>query len=175
MTNYKTRAEQILDELGYDFSKFTFDDFCRFLELKRGRSIIFLPAKMPTDVDAFWITSRRKPVEYIFYDCTVPVFHQVHLQLHELMHIILGHKTKEFDPSYAWLLKEQIRQNRPINLADFPSGMVTRSDIGDPHIEAWVEVLTHTISKRINQLSEQQTFDIKPQNSMLRAILKVID
>ncbi len=175
MTNYKETAEQIIDGLGYDFTNFTLEDFCEFLGQKRGRSIFFLPSEMTAEVDAFWITSREQPFEYIFFDAHVPRFHQVHLQLHELVHIILGHKTQEFDPKYAWLLKEQIRQNKPITLADFPFGSVKRSEVGDPQKEAWVELVTHTLYKRINQFSDLQTLDLKPQNSMLRTILKVID
>jgi hypothetical protein len=40
-----------------------------------------------------WMSDDEEPKEYIFYRDNVPLMHQVHIQLHELSHFLLGHVT----------------------------------------------------------------------------------
>lgn len=84
---------QRLDALGFDFRTFTLDNFVAWLEATRGRRIIYIPLALPATLHGAWFTDAELPLEYIFFDNSVPAIHQTHTQLHELCHIINNHKT----------------------------------------------------------------------------------
>src|SRR3989337_2451240 len=89
----KSRAEKILKELGYDFHTFSIEGFISFVSQNKGREIITIPWGMPATLFGAWVSDDEEPREYIFYRDDVPVIHQVHIQLHELSHFLLGHRT----------------------------------------------------------------------------------
>ena len=89
----KLIAEKTLKEFPYDFRAFTVDGFLSFVSEKRGRQIIATPWTMPQKVFGAWLSDDEEPKEYIFYRDNVPAIHQIHIQLHELSHYLLGHPT----------------------------------------------------------------------------------
>lgn len=91
--NAKLIAEKALKELQYDFRAFSIQGLiCHVSNLKR-REIITIPWVMPATVFGAWMSDDEEPKEYIFYRDSAPVIHQVHIQLHELSHLLLGHPT----------------------------------------------------------------------------------
>lgn len=40
-----------------------------------------------------WLSGEDQPVEFIFYNSQASPSHRVHIQLHELAHILMGHST----------------------------------------------------------------------------------
>lgn len=79
----------------YDFSHCTLDSFSRRLEQKRERRIEFVPWPMPASLFGAWFTTAD--AEFIFYDQDAVPVHQDHIKLHELAHILCGHKTLDVD------------------------------------------------------------------------------
>ena len=90
-------AEKILKELHYDFREFTINGFISFVGEKRARQIIATPWDMPSSVFGAWMSDGEEPKEYIFYRYDAQKIHQVHIQLHELSHFLLGHPTLQID------------------------------------------------------------------------------
>jgi hypothetical protein len=91
--NPREQTEKILSELQYDFRVFTIDHFIRWIEQKKGRQIFSNPLKLPAGLYGAWFTDDEEPNEYIFYRENVPPIYQIHNQLHELAHFLLGHPT----------------------------------------------------------------------------------
>ena len=89
----KLNAERILKELRYDFHTFSIDRFISFVGETKGREIITIPWDMPPTLFGAWLSDDEDPREYIFYRDNVPLMHQIHIQLHEVSHFLLGHPT----------------------------------------------------------------------------------
>ena len=93
----KSKAERVLRDLQYDFRSFTLNGFISFAGEKKGRQIITMPWDMPPTVFGAWLSDGEEPKEYIFYRSNAQKIHQVHIQLHELSHFLLGHPTLQID------------------------------------------------------------------------------
>ncbi len=113
----KSRAEIILKELGYDFKKFSITEFLSFVSEKKGREIITVPWSMPAALFGVWMSDDEVPNEYIFYRDNVPVIHQVHIQLHELSHFLLGHPTIKINRK---LIVDVVENKASLPYADLP-------------------------------------------------------
>jgi hypothetical protein len=82
-----------LSNLGYEFRQFSIDHFAQWVGDRIGREILRVPWEMPPGLFGAWISDADDAFEYIFYDRSAPPLLQVHIQLHELAHILLGHTT----------------------------------------------------------------------------------
>lgn len=91
--NAKLIAEKALKELQYDFRAFSIQGLICHVSKLKGREIVTIPWVMPATVFGAWMSDDEESKEYIFYRDNVPVIHQVHIQLHELSHLLLGHPT----------------------------------------------------------------------------------
>ena len=93
-----SKAEKILKELSFDFSTFSIDTFARHISQRKGREIFLIPwgsnsSYMPAGMFGAWISDGEEPKEYVFYRTDITPIHQIHVQLHELSHILCGHPT----------------------------------------------------------------------------------
>jgi len=93
----KSIEEKTVKELHYDFRGFTINGFISFVGEKRGRQIISTPWIMPPALFGAWMSDVEEPKEYIFYRPNTQIIHQVHIQLHELSHLLLGHPTLQIN------------------------------------------------------------------------------
>lgn len=91
--NIEARMKAVLDKLDFDFSRFTMDDFVAWIQARTGRAISFIPWDMPPGMFGVWMSDADEPVEHVFIDKNASPLHRVHIQLHELSHIICGHPT----------------------------------------------------------------------------------
>lgn len=87
------RMKAVLAELGYDFRQFTMDHFVAWVQERKRREIQFIPWHMPPGMFGLWMSDAEDPYEHVFFDSAAPPLHQVHIQLHELAHIICDHPT----------------------------------------------------------------------------------
>jgi hypothetical protein len=87
------QANRILRELQYNFHDFRIDGFISFVGETKKRQIITIPWNMPLTLFGAWMSDEDEPKEYIFYRDDVPLIHQIHIQLHEISHFLLGHPT----------------------------------------------------------------------------------
>jgi len=95
-------VEKRVNEIDYDFSKFTVQDFTKWVAAQTGR-IIFLEKceelKYPT---GFWFLSDEGA--HVFYSAHLNQILETITILHELMHIFLGHETKYISAQQSPLL-----------------------------------------------------------------------
>ncbi len=93
MVNSSLRARMIqqIEGWGYDFSRFDIAGFTAWVAARRGRPIRVVPMPLPPELFGAWIEGDT--ADYIFYEDEPLHVHTVHILLHELSHILLGHKT----------------------------------------------------------------------------------
>jgi hypothetical protein len=87
----RERLSRLLDEWDYDFGQFQISDFVAWVETRRGRPIQVRPMSLPPNLFGAWIEGDT--ADHIFYAAEPPDVHAVHNILHELSHILLGHRT----------------------------------------------------------------------------------
>ena len=109
--NIEARMKAVLGKLDFDFSRFTMDEFVAWIEARRGREISFIPWDMPPGMFGVWMSDADDPVEHVFIDKNAPSLHKVHIQLHELSHIICGHPTARLTKIEMQNLLLQAMQN----------------------------------------------------------------
>lgn len=93
MGNVYARMKAVLASLDFDFNNFTMDRFTAWVQERHGREIRFVPWKMPPGLFGVWMSDADEPVEHVFVDSNVPPLQAVHIQLHELGHILCKHPT----------------------------------------------------------------------------------
>ena len=87
----RERLSQVLDGWDYDFSKFIVSDFIVWVESRRGRPILIRAMRLPPNLFGAWFEGDK--ADHIFYEAEPPDVHTVHNILHELSHMLLGHRT----------------------------------------------------------------------------------
>ena len=153
-----TRMRALMETLqrDFDFATFTWPGFLAWLAERLGKQVHCVPMPLHAD-DLFgsWISTPQ--VEYIFYDATALPVHQLHIQLHEIAHILCGHETVEIhEPVELATLMESLEQVR-----------LRRTDRGE--IEQEVEILTALIQESVFRHGRQAAltrFDFQNQDEV---------
>lgn len=140
--NETTKAEGVLKALGYDFHHFSIGGFISFVSDLKKREILTIPWNMPSTLFGAWVSDGEEPKEYIFYRDDVPLIHQVHIQLHELSHFLLGHSTLQINRDRLSLLLE--------SRTSFPFGDLPRlRSPENSEYETEAETLAALIQKQV--------------------------
>ncbi|MGW1765404.1 hypothetical protein ACWCQL_15200 [Streptomyces sp. NPDC002073] len=74
--------------------------FCDLIAEQRGRPLVLLPLEGPGSEDlpcGVWL--GLDTADLVFYDATAPDILRVHIVLHEIAHMLLGHVAPELDLS----------------------------------------------------------------------------
>ena len=137
-------AEKVLGELQYDFRTFTIGDFISYISQTRQREIITIPWRMPPALFGAWLSDADEPKEYIFYRENVPVIHQIHIQLHELSHLLLGHPTLQINKT---TIAKVLEGEALLPFADLPRLRSPQKD----DLELQAETLAGQIQKEVIQ------------------------
>ncbi len=87
------RLNDLLDGLDYDFAAFDIESFTECVARMRGRPIRSERMRLPPGMFGAWL--KGPSADYIFYEDTPQVVHAIHIRLHELAHVLLGHPTLE--------------------------------------------------------------------------------
>lgn len=93
----RQKAEKIIRDIDFDFPSFTIEEFIGRISALKGREIFMVPWDMPATLFGAWMSDGEEPKEYVFYRSNLPLIHQIHIQLHELAHLLLGHPTLKID------------------------------------------------------------------------------
>lgn len=146
-------ARQILNQIEqeYDFSTFTMESFCQWIERQHQRQIFVFEFAMPAEMFGCWVRLAGK--DYIFYEEHTAHLHQAHIQLHELAHILCGHKTLEMAEQPALTLDALIQG---LLYATFPvvTSLLTPILARSRHSsqdEAEAEALSELIQQRVHE------------------------
>jgi hypothetical protein len=160
-----SNALKILTGLRYDFRGFTIDQFVKWVGDTKGRQIHRIPWDMPAAMFGAWLSDEDEPREYIFYRREVPPVHQIHIQLHELAHLLLGHPTLRINRER---IAASLRGQRTLPFAEYAlHRSTTRSDV-----EAEAETLASLIQEQVIRHSrlEQLTRDVSSDEKLARFV-----
>lgn len=85
----------IINDLDYDFSHFSIDEFVDWLQAKKRRRIDLVSWVLPPSISGAWLSTVS--TEYIFYDENAPRIQKEHIQLNHLGRLLLNHRTLMVD------------------------------------------------------------------------------
>lgn len=150
------RCEQVLSQQGLLPGPGTFDldEFTEQLQLSRRRPIHLTPVRMPADSEAtvcgVCISSAR--ADYVFYAHTLSALHSTHNAVHELCHLVFGHRSvaplarpslastwaRSIEDTATWLGGREPSYDRNAELeADAAAGLLlSRSEVRAP--QEWI-------------------------------------
>jgi hypothetical protein len=148
------RVQFVLDSLCYKFDEFEVDHFVRHLEHLRGRSIVRMSYDFDPSLTGLWIPAET--ADYIFYTRFTHPIHQVHITLHEIAHMVLGHACKRIDQIVPPTLLNTFQSS------DKFLGRVSddsETDFDEQEAEAFVYLIQQRIvaAKRFSQLTHGQS------------------
>ncbi len=86
----RTRCEARLGELHLP-TPFDIQQFCRYIGECRGRSILLHPVDSPAGPCGTWLAGPTS--DHIFYERHTSPLHQEHIILHEVSHLLYGHRS----------------------------------------------------------------------------------
>ncbi len=107
MTDGEARVRRVIAGLHYDFSRFTIPHFIAHLEALRQREIILNGVAFDGRLHGLWV--RAETADYVFFDSRTHPVHRVHHILHEVGHMVLGHRLHDLA---AFLSPELVAQLR---------------------------------------------------------------
>ena len=131
----------------FDFSTFTWASFVDWLSQRQGKEVLLVP--IPTESSSLfggWISTAA--AEFIFYDAGTLPMHQIHIQLHEIAHILCGHTTFSTD-------MERLPQNWAEIMALAADAMRLRH-VAESETEQEAEILTALIQSAIFSHGRQE-------------------
>lgn len=88
-----THANRLMTNLGLNLKYFDMAKLVHKVEQSRGRKIFIFNMSLAPLYGA-WLSDKEYPHEYIFINSHLSILHQLHVQLHEIGHIICGHQTR---------------------------------------------------------------------------------
>jgi hypothetical protein len=86
---FPLRCQAIIDSLPIP-SPFSLEAFRAVLEDQRRRPLILAAATMPPGCTGLWVSTER--ADYIFFEQEPAPDQQLHIVLHEIGHMVLGHQ-----------------------------------------------------------------------------------
>jgi len=152
----KERMRGILAKLEaeYDFDQFTMESFRSWLEQQRGKEITFVPWTMPPGMSGAWLTSAQ--ADFVFYEQDTAPIHQIHIQLHEIAHMLCEHPTVKVGTQEVSLLFRQM-VDRCVK-QETQSLLLRSAHSGEAEIEAetLASLIQETVLKheRLQELSQ---------------------
>jgi len=141
LASVKARMRAMLAEFDFDFTTFTMERFTAWLEARRGRKILFVPRPLPPTLFGAWMAGDD--CDYIFYEANTLPIHQVHIQLHEMAHMLCGHPALVINSQQARIL---LRQAHPS--PSLYESLLLRS-ISPDEMELEAETLTALIQEQV--------------------------
>ncbi len=143
MTDMEARVRHTIRELRYDFRHFTVPDFIAYLKTTRQRDIILNAVPLDGGLHGLWV--RAETADYVFFDRRTHPIHQVHHILHEVGHMVLGHRPRDL----ALVLPPALLAELTARIARAPHG---HCRMWEPHetleereAEYFVQQLQHKI------------------------------
>lgn len=149
MTTVDERVQMTIQHLGYDFSRFTLEDFVTYLkQWRQDNRAIFIRgyAFEDEEVDGLWV--RADTADYIFYDLRSHPVHQNHIRLHELGHIVLRHRGQPLHDILPPRLLATLGQTFP---ADAFGGLFRAFESRQKLEELEAEVFAHHVQRYVIQ------------------------
>lgn len=144
---HRRRCDRLIRALGLP-TPLDPEMLCRHLSQQRGRRVRLLPMPLPSNgASGFWLATET--TDYIITDSGTVAPHQLHILLHQLAHMLLGHGGSIVEALQQLLLPE-------LGLGAGGRGARTHYDLD----EEWeAEMLASQLQERMGQWRSCRVMD----------------
>ena len=133
---------------------------------RRGRRIEAMPFPLRgTNISGLLLVTPE--ADLILYEQDAPAYHQEHIQLHELSHVLLGH-VDEQEPSGTGVLAQLQDNDSLARLHGHTVDKVLQRTDYEEHTEHEAETMASILAMRLRQHVDQRTS--APESEELRRI-----
>lgn len=154
------RIQVILTDIeeSYDLRTFSLDTFAQWVEKRRNRPVEFVALRFPSTVSGGWLQLAEK--DYVFYEEDALPLYQVHIQLHELSHMLCSHRpinsAKATDVESLSQLQDYLSglHENPEKYDEAIGPLMLRSHRSEPE-----EIEAETLSERILERVSARQFE----------------
>lgn len=90
------RIRAVLKQLPQDWAEISPESFAKWIEQFHSQQVRFAPMSLSPGLFACCLIvadPREMPTAMVIYNSDLPPAHQMHVQMHELSHLALGHPT----------------------------------------------------------------------------------
>jgi hypothetical protein len=153
LTEVETHIQAAIRRLDYDFRHFTLDHFIAHLIQRRQRDIILAGFPAGHGFHGAWL--REETADYVLYNTSAHPVHQVHTILHELGHIVLGHRGDPLEAALPPALLAALNRHRAVGRLRQVGGIQDSPE--DREAEAFVRLAQREImfAHRLEQLTSR--------------------
>lgn len=163
-------VEFAIDALGYDFKAFNIDDFLHHVARQRHRPVRVHTVPLSRDLFGFWYPTQE--TDFIAINAHLHHVHQLHTLLHELAHMLLGHRGTDL----RLLLAEDLIQQLNLVQAEGHLRSVSSIDQADNPQEREAEQFVMAIRRKLVAVRRLQELYGEPtSNAMLRPYVHGLD
>lgn len=162
------KLNAVINSLKYDFSKFETYSFIEWIATLRERPIRVLEWHFEGANFGAWVP--KKHVDCIFCEPNLAVEHTTQILLHELGHILLGHRPVQMDETLALIVSEKNALSASEDKAIL-SGLFRSINYSDEQ-EIEAETFAHLIQSKVSQANDLNAIGHESQNPALRKILR---
>lgn len=86
----RTTVQAVVEVLDYDFDHFEIEDFQRHIAKRRTRPLSVRYVPLAPELFGFWYPTAN--TDYIAVNTNLHPAHRIHTLLHEIAHMLLGHR-----------------------------------------------------------------------------------
>ena len=86
----RTTVQAVVEGLDYDFDHFEIEDFQRHVARQRSRPLSVRYVPLAPELFGFWYPTAT--TDYIVVNANLHPAHRIHTLLHEIAHMLLGHR-----------------------------------------------------------------------------------
>ena len=83
-------VDAIIESLGYNFNKFDVTDFLHHIATRRSRELSVHTVPLSSQLFGFWYSTAD--TDFVGINAKLHPAHQIHTLLHEIAHMLLGHR-----------------------------------------------------------------------------------
>lgn len=102
----RTTVQAVVEGLNYDFDHFEIEDFQRHVARQRGRPLSVRYAPLAPELFGFWYPTAT--TDYIAVNANLHPAHRIHTLLHEIAHMLLGHRGTDLRKIFGEELMHQL-------------------------------------------------------------------
>lgn len=145
----RSQIQSIIDSLHYDFATFNISHFLHHLEIHRHRSLNVSYVALAPELFGLWSPGQSQ--DYVFINSTLHPAHQIHSLLHEIAHLLLGHRGVDLEQALGTSLYTALKLHS--GEGHLRSSMVTADPVQETEAEVFV-LLIHRRVLKANRLRE---------------------
>lgn len=153
----RTTIQTVIEGLAYDFDHFEIEDFQRHVAKQRRRPLSVRYVPLAPELFGFWYPTTTS--DYIGVNANLHPAHRIHTVLHEIGHMLLGHRGTDLRKILGEDLISQLSVTAGEGHLRSAAGIDQETDPQEREAEEFVLIIRHKLvtAHRLQELYGEST------------------